>query len=246
MASLSLTFQDLYTKVSKYLGTYGTSGPNTTELDNAKEIVNDAYRRFIDNNPDWSFLKPLSRIDTVSGTYTYELPNDYIRMVRPFQYDADSGYPEMIEVSLSDLIEMRSVNDFQSYPEYYAIYPTEYTKETGQRWEVKFYPTPDSSYSLFYTYKMYPTLLENDNDIPVGALDYSDCIRQLCLAEAESNVEENNGTQEEKAKAALFMAITNDRRKNPHTLGYNGDGTRISDWDVARGSYRVNDVNFET
>lgn len=246
MANLSLVFSDLYNRVSKFLGTYGSSGPSGTDLTDAKQIVNDAYRRFLDANTDWSFLKPVTQLTTIANTWVYQLPNDYIRLIRTFQHDSDSGYPELEERSIDDILSMKACNDYSSYPEYFALRPSEYTKETGQIWEVLFFPTPDSSYTLHYQYKMYPEKLEDDNDLPVGAFEYSDCIRQLCLAEAESNIEETSGTQEGKAAVSLAAAIMNDKKRAPHTLGYNGDGYGLSSWEIARGSFRINDVSFST
>jgi len=246
MANLILTFSELYNKVSKFLGTYGSSGPTGTALTDAKEIVNDAYRRFINANPSWSFLHKDTTLSTVSGTAVYQLPPDFLELKRIFQFGADANYPPLEETSSQQITDWQNINDMSSYPSFFAIGVGEYTKETGQVWEVVFYPKPDATYTLSYSYKMSPTKLEGDDDIPIGALEYSDCIRQLCLAEAESSVEENSGVQEQKAGLALQIALKNDRRKAPHNLGYNGNGYRMSSWDLARGSFRVNDVSFTT
>lgn len=246
MASLTLTFSDLYNRVSKFLGTYGSSGPSGNDLTDAKDIVNDAYRRFIDANSDWSFLFRTTKMVTVSGTATYQLPDDLILIKKEFQHDSDTGYSDLEERPGSEITSWKATNDYSSYPEYFAIEPSAYTKETGQAWEVTFYPTPDSAYTLHYEYKIYPTKLEEDNDLPIGSLEYSDCIRQMCLAEAESGTEESSGIQEGKAAVALAAALANDRKRAPHRLGYNGDGGRLSAWEIARGSYRINDVTYDT
>ena len=246
MASLTLVFSDLYNRVSKFLGTYGSSGPSGNDLTDVKDIVNDAYRRFLDANPDWSFLYRTTQLITVSGTNTYLLPDDYIIMKHSFQHAADTGYPELEERSEAQIRDMIACNDYSSYPEFFSISPTAYSKESGQKWEVTFYPTPDSAYTLHYEYKLYPSKLENDNDLPIGSFEYSDCIRQLCLGEAESNIEESSGVQEGKAAVALAAALRNDRKRSPHKLGYFGDGYRLSSQEIARGSFRVNDVNFDT
>jgi hypothetical protein len=246
MANLILTFSDLYNKVSKFLGTYGSSGVTGTDLTDAKEIVNDAYRRFLIANPCWSFLSRDTTLTTVNGTSVYQLPPDFLELKRIFQFGANANYPLLEETSSQQIDDWRNLNDISSYPSFFAIGVGEYTKETGQIWEVTFYPKPDAAYTLSYSYKMSPAKMEDDDDIPIGGLEYSDCIRQLCLAEAESNMEENSGVQEQKAAIALQLSLLNDKRKAPHNLGYNGDGGRMSSWDVARGSYRINDVSFNT
>jgi len=245
MATLRLTFGDLYNEVAKFLGTYGSSGPSGANLTEAKDIVHSAYRRFL-SAYDWSFLKQSDTLTTVSGTYVYELPEDFGEIIGLFQFAADDGYPPVDERMLDDIIEMRSYSDYSSYPEYFAIRAGNYTPETGQQWEIVFYPTPDAAYTLSYLYKMFPTKLSDDNDIPVGTPDCVEALKALCLAEAESRKDELLEVQENKARIILADAIRRDAKRNVKHLGYNPDGLSFSAWEIARGSYRIKNVVYNT
>ena len=242
MASLIYTFSDLYSAVISFLGTDSSS---SDDIQQAKNIVHDAYRRFL-NAHQWSFLYPEAQLITVSGQHTYELPEDFMEMAGTFKFDSNTAYPPLLQRDLDWIRDARASIDYTSYPEYFALKPSAYSKEVGQKWEVIFYPTPNAAYTLFYRYRISPPKLENDTDYPVGGPDVAIVLKQLCLAEAESAMDEESGIQEGKAAALLADAIRNDNRKRPHSLGFFGDGEVFNNWELARGSYRVNNVIYIT
>ena len=243
MPALIHSFQELYNRVAKFLGTYGSSGPSGDSLTDAKNVVNDAYRRFLDAY-DWSFLKNEYQIITSSGTWQYQLPEDFANIIGTINYGADEIYPPLEQRSVGQIRNFRAENDWSSYPEYFALRAGEYSKEFGQRTDLIFYPTPDAAYPLWFLYKVEPPKLENVADIPIGGSEYSGVLLQLCLAEAESSMDEVAGVQEQKAAGMLAQAINKDVRKRPHTLGYFGVDT-ISARDIARGSILTSKVTFD-
>lgn len=194
MSALIHSFSDLYGRVSKFLGTYGSSGPSGENLVDAKALVNDAYRRFLDTY-DWSFLKQEYQLITSSGTWQYELPKDFANLIGTINYGTDQFYPSLEWRSVGQIRQFRAENDWSSYPEYYAIRVGEYSKEFGQGKDLIFYPTPDAAYSLWFVHKIEPPKLEETTDIPIGGSEYSGVLLQLCLAEAESQMDEVAGIQ---------------------------------------------------
>lgn len=242
MGQLVLTFQELYNRVSKFLGTYGSSGPSGDDLTDAKEIVNDAYRRFLDAR-EWSFLKREYQLITSNNTFIYQLPEDFATLIGTINYGADENYPPLEQRSINQIRKEKADNDWTSYPELFAI-KSSHSKEFGQRWELILYPTPDAAYPLWFFYKIEPLKLEEDSDIPVGGSEFSGALRQLCLAEAESNRDEQAGIQEQKASIMLADAMRKDMIKAPHNLGYFGVDT-LSARDIARGSILNRSVLFD-
>jgi hypothetical protein len=244
MAQLVFTFQELYQRVQKFLGTYGSSGASGNALQDSKDVVHDAYKRFLnaDGNHVWSFLKPWEQLVTISGDWVYELPSNFVSMESTFTFDSDENYSPLEERDSEFIMDMRASSTINRYPDYYALRPGKYTKETGQKWEVIMYPTPDAAYVLQYQYKLYPDKLSADNDLPIGGPEYSDVLKQLCLGEAESYKDEATGQQEQKAATALQIAISNDIKRNPHNLGFNGDGINLPVWDSRWADYRINNV----
>lgn len=245
MATLGLSFQELYEDVSRFLGTYGSSGPSGTDLTDAKSAVHAGYRKFLDANPvGWSFLKRIdSKITTVSNTCLYELPDDFVSLVGTFQFGADQTYKPLSEVSVDMIRDWKAVNDYNSYPTHFAIAAGNYHAETGQSWEVLFYPTPDSAYTLHFAYRFYPPKLSATTDVPAGPLDVQECIRQFCLAEAETYLDEKTDVQDIKAKELLGTAVRNDLKRQPKTLGYYGQPAAAA---MGRAEYRINDVTYTT
>ena len=244
MATLRLTFQELYNEVSKFLGTYGSSGPSGQDLTDAKDTVYAGYRRFL-NAYDWSFVKPILKFTTVANTWEYQLPEDFSYFIGPFHFSAGSSYPSIEERSVEDILGMRSSLDHTTYPEYYAIKPGSYSPETGQNFELMFYPTPDSAYTLFGRYKLYPKKLSATTDLPVGTPETDEALKALCLAEAEVRKDEEAGPQSQLAQEILRDAVRADRMRNARRLGR--DYPHLSSWQIARGSYMISDVSpFQT
>ena len=245
MATLALTFNDLYDRVSQFLGTYGSSGPSGTNLTDAKQIVNDAYTKFITAR-EWTFLKPSATLVTLTNQHIYELPEDFSAMLTNMQYDAAKHYPDITECGIDKLQSYRATNTWSRYPDLFAIRPQKHDNTVGQRWEIVFYPTPDSSYTLHYRYRTLVDKLENDTDIPVGGVEHAQLIRQMAIAEGELAKDKKLGPQSAVAAQMLGAAIKEDAARAPHVLGYNGVGHGDTAWEIARGSYRLNNVNYTT
>jgi hypothetical protein len=227
MASLALTFQNLYETTAKYLGLYGTS-ITTADATTCKDIVNSAYRRFITAQGGyiWSFLTPIKRLDLVSGQWEYELPEGFSNIIMPFKFNKDTSFASPQECNADTIYNYRNMNTSgSSYPQFYALRPQEHSKTVGQRWDVIFYPEPSSSYVLWYKCRLMPQKLENDADIPLGGADYAQVLQQMCLAEAESFQDEKVDVQEAKATKMLADAIRMDVKVNSRFLGKNTDPT---------------------
>lgn len=243
MVTLQFTFEELYKKVSEFLG-LGTS-PSGTNLTLCKDIVYAGYRRFLVAHT-WTFLKRYDKLYTTADKFDYELPADFSEMVGSFVFDDSDGHPPIEQRSESEIMDMRAANDMSGYPSYCTIRPGHYTKETGQRYEVIFYPEPNGIYVLHYSCLIMPEKLSATTDVPIGGADMSECIKTLCIAEAESSQDDTAGVQEGKGQRLLAEAIKKDNRRKPATLGYNANGYGMSAFEIARGTTRINSVNYNT
>jgi hypothetical protein len=240
--SLVLPFSELYNAVSKFLGSYGSSGPSGTDLTDAKAIVNTAYRRLLLYH-NWTFLTSIRQIVTVGGTWQYELPLDFVRLKGTFRYSSTDSYPPLRERMWEQIEGYRAVSDTSGYPDYFAIQAGEHTSETGQKWIVGLFPTPDAAYTLYYNAEIWPSKLVNDSDLHIGGPDTSEVLKQLALAQAETEQDEISGVQENKAKEMVAAAIMKDNQRRAHNLGYNDDTNMVGYPDIAR-EYRLNEVNM--
>ena len=245
MASLQLSFAELYNGVSKYSGVYGSSGASGTDLTDAKDMVNAAYRRMLLAHK-WTFLTPTRQIVTISGTWQYELPADFVRIKGVFRYSSADSYPPLRERLYEQIEEFRAVTDTTGYPTYYAIVAGEYKAETGQRWTVALFPTPDAAYTLYYSPEVWPARMVNDSDLHIGGPDVSEALKELAIAQAEAELDEMSAEQsvhEKKAGQLLIQAVIKDNERRAHNLGYNNDENMGGVIDITR-EYRLNEVNM--
>ena len=142
---------------------------------------------------------------------------------------------------------MRNYGVFNSWPQYYAIRAGEYTKELGLRYEVIFWPTPDTSYDMFYSYWFTPEVLSGDADLPMGGPEFAECLQQMALGMAEEEKDEiSGGTQMIAAQAQLAACITMDQNREPRSVGEDMPMKQLTAWQIARGTTRINDATFVT
>jgi hypothetical protein len=243
--SMQYSYSELYNRVSKYLGTYGSSGPDTDGTTEAKEFVKSGYLRFL-TAYDWTFRRRYASLSFESGVYEYDLPQDFGGLRTPFQFTAQTGYPPMEERAEAEIMELRGYGENSSYPQYYAVRSGKYAPETGQVYEIIVWPTPDSTYTAYYSYYYMPPMMSNDNDVPMGGAEHSEAILKYCLMVAEEEGDEQPGPQAAAAQTLLADSIRIDKRREPSRLGPMTEMGSYSPWEIARGSTRVNNVTYDT
>jgi len=233
MAQMTWTFSDVYTKVSEFLG-LGPS-PSGSDLTKVRDLTYRGYMMFL--NPVrrdtgevhvWSFLKKQATIVTKSGEYRYPLPRDYDRLVGPVEFAEDEGYPPIELVPFKTLRHHRASCSTESYPNECSVVWGRYAPDTGQQREIHFYPTPDSSYVLDYTYVLTPPKVVNDSDYFVGGATESETILQCALAVAEFQEDETIGPQNAKAREMLESLMLKDEQNAPDTAGILRDSGLIT------------------
>ena len=174
MARLTLSFSDVYCKVSEFIG-WGSS-PSGTNLTKVKDITYRGLRKFyyptyIDpttRKPKpylWSFLKQYYSFTTVNNMWKYSLPADYSEMLTDISFDAGEGYLPLKERTPEQIIEMRTASDSDGVPEFYAIVPVKFGDDTGTFYELWIYPTPQGADFLQFFYKIDPLKPEDTTDL---------------------------------------------------------------------------------
>jgi hypothetical protein len=240
---MQYTYSELYNRVSKFLGTYGSSGPTGTDLSDAKDFVKSGYLQFL-TSYDWTFRRRYNTLTLEDSKFIYEMPEDYGGLRTKFCFEQETGYPPLDDRSEQEVMELRGYGEYRAYPEVYTIRAGRYNPEGGQRYEVMFWPTPSSDYVLYYSYYFMPAMMSNTTDVPMGGADMSECLRAFCLAAAEQESDETVGPQAQLAATELAKAVRLDKEKEPKQLGYMANNVGINAWEVARGSTRLNNVSF--
>lgn len=224
MASMRWTFQNVYSKVSSYLGTGAT--PTGDNLTSAKDIVYRGYMKFLlPVNPRdteiyiWSYLKQPWKLHLETNKWEYELPEDFERFYRNLEYDAEERSARLTKTSERSIMSSRNLLEFRSYPEVYAIRTGKFDSKVGSSKELIVYPTPTTRAVLNSTFIMAPPKPENDTDYFIGGILEAEAILQCCLAVAENEQDEIIGVQTQKAVDMVQMLIRKDMGIAPDTVG---------------------------
>lgn len=224
---LRLTYSDVSTQVSEYLGTGDI--PVDRDLRKSQELVWKGYKRFLfPRSPEngkrhyWSFLEKTATLQLKSGQWVYQLPADFDKIKTHFNFAQQTGYTHMQFVSRDDILYKRSMTILSSYPSYFCIVP-DFKKETGKMNELWVYGVPNQDYSTSYSYYHVPPKPEQDTDYFAGGDIYDEVILACCLAEAELKHTKTKGAMYDNARELMAQAVLADQRTKPDGLGLNLD-----------------------
>lgn len=233
MNDLSLTYSNLYKEVSRFLS-WG-SEPTDERLSICKNIVLRAYRQFlypIDMRTGkvhkWSFLYKHSILNTSADKWEYELPTDFANQILFFEHTADSGYPRPKFISYSDILRRRVLSESSSYPSFFSVKTGVYNRETGQKYDVVFYGTPNAVYTMPFCYIFNPAKPTDADDMLIGGIRGSETLLELCFAVAEVQEDNTIGTHRQEADRLIQMLIQQDSPMVPDMM------SRIIDPSVQR------------
>jgi len=250
MATLQLTFSDVYKKVSEFLGL--GSSPTGEDLTKVKDIVYRGYRQFLfpihpvtGRGYIWSFRRKVGTLVTEAGKWVYELPEDFSYFETKLTLIQDGNYPNPEYTSVSRIYEKRTADNTTSYPQYYGVRTGDYHPQTGQVYEIVFWPTPNAAYNYTYNYVFVPEKPANDDDVFIGGPEASECILEMALAVAEVQEDDTVGIHNQQAQALLAKLIRSDEKLAPSSVGMNTDPSITDSWPgIQRPEYRIHDISY--
>ncbi len=103
-------------------------------------------------------------------------------------------------------------------PQYCAIRPKTFDPTTGQRYEVEFWPAPDSSRTLRYDFPILPAVLSVANKYPMGGAQHSETILASCLAVAKRGAEDE-AAYIDRYRRRLAASVDLDKRNKIGEVG---------------------------
>lgn len=227
MAKLTLSYSDLYTQVSNFLGlTARGTAPTGTDLQTCKDIIDRGLRSFLypldeRGHPHrWEFLKQYWTLNLVGNQWKYATPSGFSSLIDTFYFDSSDGNPPLLKRDAQQILSMRTdVADSTGYPTHYAIVPSKYDLEIGTTYELWFYPSPDQPYTLHTFYYMDPLQLSGTADLTVGGIKATEAILECCLAEAEVQEDEVIGIHSQRAADMILKLIQFDRVTKTDRIG---------------------------
>lgn len=228
-STLSLTYTDLLGIVCYFL--HGETYANCTSAEKTKadEIVNAGYRQFLypptlDGVPpgyEWSFLQPVTTLDTTADDADQDLPDDFGRLIsNGFDFEPGAQVPSVLaDVGEGKIRKLRQQNDETGRPRVAGIRIKAGTGTAGQRREVMWYPTPNDTYTLYYRYEALVDKLTTEAPYPLGAMKHAETLKNSCLAMAEALINDNEGIHQKNFHQSLLSSIARDRREGTKFFG---------------------------
>jgi hypothetical protein len=223
-STLSLKYDDFAARVGRFLG-YGYSSTNWT-ADQAIEIsdlVNSGYRQFLFppimpglTPHEWSFLRGTGTIVTVSGTYQYDFPDNFDGAEGTFSFGTSDGMHGPIRiVGEGDIRRLREgQNNSAGVPRFAAVTPkTVSAGSTGQRFQVSFWPTPNSVWTLTYKYQSHVSILSAASPYPLGGMAHGETILASCLHRAALEGNDDPAAYMSKFIERMNVSIAHDRQR---------------------------------
>jgi len=152
----------------------------------------------------------------------YTLPDNFGRIIGSFQHAADEHRSPIMVISESAILEMRAHTDLTGVPVYAAVRPKSSTGATGQRWEVIFWPRPDTSFVLTYSYEAYSGALTDLLPYPLGGMQLSELYIESCLSVAEQRLNNELGLHTQAYQSLILDAIARDMKRGAQNFGFMG------------------------
>ena len=224
--NLRLTFSDVYTRVSNFLGlTDPGTAPTSTNLTTCKDIAKRGLRQFLypinretGDYHEWSFLRPLYTLNLVRGKWRYQLPADFSSIITHPTYKDDENFKQMTRAEPTNILNLRAGGVVNYAPYYYSIVTSAYDPEIGEMDEIWFYPEPDSSYPIQFYYKSDPVKPDNANDYMPGGVKATEAILESCLSVAEIQEDDAAGIHTQLAQKLTQDLIVVDTKKDANDV----------------------------
>jgi len=226
MSNLRLTYEDIYTRISNFLGLTKTgTAPTGTDLDTCRDICQRGLRQFlypIDARTgdywEWSFLRPLYTMNLLEGNWRYQLPEDFSSITTDPTYSEDDNFKQIAKTTPDNIMNLMAAGDVDYAPYYYSIVTSTYDPEIGEFDEIWFYPKPDSTYRVQFYYKSDPTKATDADEFLPGGVKSTEAILENCFAVAESQEDEVLGIHTQLAGKLTQDLIIIDSKKDADNM----------------------------
>jgi hypothetical protein len=212
--ALAASYDSLRREIGRFLGYRpSTSDWSSTETQNVADILDGGLRRFYWPTPPhaWSFLSPNATLPVNSSAFVYQLPDDFSDISsKGFAFSVGAKKARVSRVSEEAIKALRSQANRTGEPQFFCVTSRANLVSNESRYDVWFYPTPDASYSLEYSYSVIPDSLSTSNTAPLGGARHSETITEACLAEAERKLGDEDGIHEKRFRELLDASIKAD------------------------------------
>ncbi len=192
-----------------YTETARQSGASTTD---AKLYVLLAYRDLLRVYP-WSFTCLVTTLSVTAAAATTTLPDDFAELIELPSYAASSGKRRFVKkVPSREILDLFAQGALTGDPYKLALEASTFVPATGQRWALRWYPTPVADVTLTYCYRVIQPLLSGDDDYPAGGPMHNITLLEGALAHWEKGIGHVAGVHQQLYDKELAKSILFDQR----------------------------------
>lgn len=196
-----------------------------------RQAVNDGYQEFLAANPVWSFMQPTVRL-TLDPTGTGGIDGDPARYALPNGIASDpvdrwrivsgsaAGY-WIVSTHAGHVAKKLADDPTPAVPRLAGSRVTRRT-DGSSAWEVLFWPKPAEAFVVEAEFRLQPARLENNDDRHVAGPQHDYAIQALAeaaFAKLDRRSDDRMMAIRANADRVLALAIRNDERMSPRTLG---------------------------
>lgn len=236
-STLALKRSQLQTQISSF-AQLGYAVPTDTEnLSRVNDAVDSGLRNvywpaLVLGEPwahEWSWMRPVRTFTTTADFSTYQLPSNFGGIEGEITYAANQAL-RVIRIRGENYIrELQTTQTTSGIPEFAAV-RTLNVGNTGQRYELILWPTPNAAYDLTFRFNLNPDALSAANDYALGGPALAETILQSCRAAADRIFNDNVGAEQQLFIERLKSSVSLDRRMlAPERLGFAHDPNVIRD-----------------
>lgn len=204
------------------------SGTAPSWTDQAQLTISGGIYSVASRDSDTQFTLNDTSVTAAAGTsysltrVTYDLPNDFNRLVGLIHYAPDKYLKSIQLISVSRLLQLRAARTYSARPMYAATRYKTSTGQIGQRSEILFYPDNDEANTLTYQYEAYSGKLSSSYPYPLGGSHLAELYIESCLAVAERRVNNEVSFHNDQFTRLLIDAIKRDKGRDGHMFGQMG------------------------
>lgn len=232
-SSNSLTRVEFKIEVADFLG-YTRDSANWSSGQEARveACVDNGYRMFLsppklseqiqrgEHAHEWSFLKPWTTLSINEDEWYADAPDDFADFAVPKVYYNASTLNDPIDiVPPAYIYQKRQLGTSSGRPTVLGIRPKASTGNTGQRYEIVWWPTANADYTVNYAYYVLQGKMTAGNPYPLGGAAHGMTILAACLAWADETYKGGQYGKRTQFTERLRFSVDHDMRFGWHTVG---------------------------
>lgn len=232
-STLSLTRTELLTALGRFMGWNRTTASwSASQVLDSEAILDKGLRQFYSppilpgeaTTHEWSWMKPIGSLTTVSGQLDYQLPDDFGGLCGDFTFGSDNSAATPLRLGSDERVrKLRQLQtEANTYPTWCAIVPMLSDGDEPQRFHLML-DHCGGEYRLEYRYYCNPYRMTSSKPYPLGGQPHSETLRASVLAAAELELDDKKDVRWQDFIERLQASVAHDRRVNATNFGYNGD-----------------------